>query len=44
MENIYYINMFKAALVLGAALGALGYETDGNVLKLGNKDFDQALT
>lgn len=36
--------MHKALLLLGCALGASNYETEGNVLKLGASDFDQALT
>lgn len=35
--------MFKAALLLGTAISAMSYETEGNVLKLGADDFDQAL-
>jgi protein disulfide-isomerase-like protein len=32
--------MFKAALLLGTAISAMSYETEGNVLKLGADDFD----
>lgn len=35
--------MKKALFFLGCSIGALGYETEGNVLKLGGNDFDAAL-
>lgn len=43
--NLHLITylMFKTAIFLTAALSAMGYETDGNVLKLGVEDFDSAL-
>lgn len=34
--------MKKALFLLSCSLGALNYETDGNVLKLGAEDFDKA--
>ncbi len=35
--------MKKTLFLLGCSIGALGYETEGNVLKLGESDFDAAL-
>jgi len=35
--------MKKALFFLSTTLGALSYETERNVLKLGETDFDQAL-
>lgn len=35
--------MHKALLLLGCTLGAFSYETERNVLKLGETDFNAAL-
>ena len=35
--------MKKTLFLLGCSIGALSYETEGNVLKLGESDFDDAL-
>lgn len=34
--------MKKALLLISCSLATLGYESDGNVLKLGEADFDTA--
>lgn len=36
--------MKKALFLLSCSLGALTYETEGNVLKLGENDFNAALS